>query len=147
MAIQRPPTLTGGTARRIGLGALLALIITVVLVACGGGSTLPLPTAPPAPAAPSTAGGPVARIATIVAPGGVPGAGVANGVGTGKGQGSGVRPTKGVCPSDHPLKGRRDKGQRVYYVAGSPSYEQTKAETCFATEMDAQAAGYHAAGQ
>lgn len=146
MEMQRTPRHTAANGRRVLLSGVLALLLAVLLVACGGSSALPTPApVPVAPAAAGSAGGPVARITTVIAPGGAPGAGVANGVGIGKGQGSGVHPSKGVCPSDHPVKGRRDKGQRVYAVAGSASYEQTKPEACFATEADAQVAGYHAA--
>lgn len=133
MNLRHSSPLTWRIASRVILTGLLTLIIGVLLVACGGSSTPPTPV----PAAPAAVGGPVTRIATAVSSGGGPGADKANA--------SNVHPSKGVCPGDHPIKGRREKGQRLYFVAGSAGYEQTKPETCFATETDAQAAGYHAA--
>ncbi len=131
-------------ARHVCLVGVLAFVLTVTLAACGGGTSVPVPTA--APTAPAGPGGVVARIATVVAPGGLPGAGAAKAGGTDNGPGSSVHPSKGTCPADHPVKGRVMKGQRVYSSPGSSGYDQTKAETCFATAEEAEAAGYHAGG-
>lgn len=45
-----------------------------------------------------------------------------------------------VCPPDHPIKG--NASSRIYHQPGQPSYDRTVAEFCFATERDAEGAGY-----
>lgn len=45
-----------------------------------------------------------------------------------------------VCPDDHPIKG--NASSRIYHQPGQPSYERTIAEYCFASEEDAEHAGY-----
>lgn len=47
----------------------------------------------------------------------------------------------GNCPTTAPIKVSR-KG--IYHLAGDPSYERTKAKSCFATPEDAEAAGFRA---
>jgi hypothetical protein len=49
----------------------------------------------------------------------------------------------GSCPPQAPIKGNADSG--IYHRPGQHSYNQTKAEDCFATPADAEAAGYRAA--
>jgi hypothetical protein len=47
------------------------------------------------------------------------------------------------CPPDYPIKGNiRPDGTKRYHIPGQPSYEQTHPERCFASEADAQQAGY-----
>lgn len=47
------------------------------------------------------------------------------------------------CPASHPIKGNvSSSGERIYHVPGGAFYARTKPEECFATEQDAQAAGY-----
>lgn len=45
-----------------------------------------------------------------------------------------------TCPDHHPIKG--NASSRIYHQPGQPSYERTIAEYCFATEQDAENAGY-----
>ncbi len=47
-----------------------------------------------------------------------------------------------TCPPDHPIKG--NAGSMIYHLPGQPSYDRTVAEFCFASEQDAEAAGYRA---
>ncbi|MEJ8545421.1 thermonuclease family protein [Brevibacillus borstelensis] len=48
-------------------------------------------------------------------------------------------------PSGKLIKGNiNSKGEKIYHVPGSRNYEQTKPEVWFATEEEAQAAGYRA---
>lgn len=48
-------------------------------------------------------------------------------------------------PKGKPIKGNINaKGEKIYHVPGSASYEQTKAEMWFATEEEAKAAGFRA---
>lgn len=48
-------------------------------------------------------------------------------------------------PAGKPIKGNINaKGEKIYHVPGSASYEQTKAEMWFATEEEAKAAGFRA---
>lgn len=58
--------------------------------------------------------------------------------------GGGVDPTSdGRCVGDHPVKGNvSDDGDRIYHEAGWQYYERTRAEKCFASGRDAEAAGY-----
>jgi hypothetical protein len=49
----------------------------------------------------------------------------------------------GSCPTDAPIKG--NASSHIYHVPGGGTYAATRAEVCFATEADAQAAGYRAA--
>ena len=47
-----------------------------------------------------------------------------------------------TCPDAHPIKG--NASSRIYHLPGEPSYTKTIPEICFATEEDAQAAGFRA---
>lgn len=56
-----------------------------------------------------------------------------------------VTPIDGVCPATHPIKGNRGSmGALIYHNRDSASYDRTNPEVCFATEQDAEAAGYRA---
>lgn len=59
-------------------------------------------------------------------------------------QAGGIRAEAGTCPDSHPIKGNINEREdtKIYHMPGSQSYRQTKPEECFATEADAQAAGY-----
>ena len=59
-------------------------------------------------------------------------------------QAGGIRAEAGTCPDSHPIKGNINErtDTKIYHMPGSQSYRQTKPEECFATEADAQAAGY-----
>jgi hypothetical protein len=47
------------------------------------------------------------------------------------------------CPHRYPIKGDRSStGARSYHVPGGPHYDRVEPEECFATETDAQVAGY-----
>ena len=48
----------------------------------------------------------------------------------------------GSCPLTHPVKGNDGSSGKVYHVPGGVSYGVTRAEVCFATVRDAEAAGY-----
>ncbi len=64
----------------------------------------------------------------------------------GSGPGGSVRGDEtGSCPADFPIKG--NSSSKIYHVPGIPSHQGTKAEWCFATEEQAQAAGYRPPGQ
>lgn len=67
-------------------------------------------------------------------------------VATRTGPGGSVRGDDGgTCPDDYPIKG--NSSSKVYHVPGIPSHQGTKAEWCFASEEQAQAAGYRPPGQ
>jgi hypothetical protein len=53
-------------------------------------------------------------------------------------QGDGTR----TCPAGYPIKG--NASSMIYHVPGTNSYDNTVPEWCFATEGDAQQAGYRA---
>ena len=44
------------------------------------------------------------------------------------------------CPDSKPIKGNRDS--MIYHVPGGKFYDKTNPEECFATEGEAQTAGY-----
>ena len=52
--------------------------------------------------------------------------------------------SRNACPNSHPVKGNLTtyNGERIYHVPGGQFYNATNPEACFATERDAQAAGY-----
>ena len=61
----------------------------------------------------------------------------------------GVAPVGSTCPAEAPVKGNivdrgARKGDKIYHVPGSTSYQQTRPERCFATVADAEDAGYRA---
>lgn len=61
--------------------------------------------------------------------------------------GGGVAPpiSENECPSRAPIKGNdSSSGELIYHVPGGQFYNVTNPEECFATEADAQAAGYRA---
>lgn len=51
----------------------------------------------------------------------------------------------GSCPDNYPIKAVQLG--RVYHLQGDPLYSRARATQCFATEADAQAAGYRRAGR
>lgn len=53
-----------------------------------------------------------------------------------------VAATDGGCPATHPVKAGQVGPIKSYTVSGSTSYDTMRATECFATEADAQAAGY-----
>jgi micrococcal nuclease len=54
-------------------------------------------------------------------------------------------PTGGSCPPDSPIKGNHSSsGELIYHVPGGQFYSRTNPEECFATEAEAQSAGYRA---
>ncbi|MED1794030.1 thermonuclease family protein [Brevibacillus nitrificans] len=56
-----------------------------------------------------------------------------------------VKPAKEAAPEGKTIKGNINaKGEKIYHVPGSASYEQTHAEMWFATEEEAKAAGFRA---
>jgi hypothetical protein len=46
----------------------------------------------------------------------------------------------GSCPASRPIRGNAKS--MIYHVPGGEFYDRTNAEDCFASEFDAQAAGY-----
>ena len=48
-----------------------------------------------------------------------------------------------TCPSSAPIKGNKDS--MIYHRPGQRDYNRTKAEECFASNADAESAGYRAA--
>ena len=61
---------------------------------------------------------------------------VAQAVPTGAVAGDGTH----ACPPDFPIKG--NASSMIYHQPGQPSYDRTVPEFCFASEHDAEAAGY-----
>jgi len=56
-----------------------------------------------------------------------------------------VAPIDGECPITHPIKGNKGSmGALIYHNRDSVSYDRTNPEVCFATEKDAESAGYRA---
>ncbi len=56
-----------------------------------------------------------------------------------------MAPVDGECPISHPIKGNKGSmGALIYHNRDSASYDRTHPEVCFATEQDAEAAGYRA---
>ena len=53
----------------------------------------------------------------------------------------GMPASGGDCPADKPIKGSRS---HIYHLQNDPNYKATKPVACFASEADAQAAGYRA---
>lgn len=54
-----------------------------------------------------------------------------------------VVPTDGQCPASHPIKGNINRnGLLIFHTPDSNNYERTKAEACFASAADAEAAGF-----
>jgi hypothetical protein len=57
-----------------------------------------------------------------------------------------VPPVNATCPLTHPIKGNiTSAGEKIYHVPGGLLYNVVIPESCFATEADAQAAGYRRA--
>ena len=57
-----------------------------------------------------------------------------------------IDPEGGDCPDDHPIKGNKSSsGELIYHEPGNASYDRTDPEACFATDDDAEDAGYRRA--
>jgi hypothetical protein len=56
----------------------------------------------------------------------------------------GSAPPMGMnCPPGYPVKGNfSTSGEKIYHLPGGAFYSRTRPEVCFATEDDAQAAGF-----
>lgn len=141
-------------------GRLLAgLLAAVLLAGCGAAPTAtPPPTATPLPpAAPTAAIGPLgpatgspilsvrpgATIGARLPATGSPALPVGPPTPTAFSAGAVAPAADGSCPADHPLKAVR-LGQ-TYHSPDQASYTRVRAEECFATAADAEAAGYRAA--
>lgn len=49
----------------------------------------------------------------------------------------------GTCPDTHPIKGARNtQNEPVYVMPDNPFYDQTESTVCFATQAEAEQAGY-----
>ena len=60
----------------------------------------------------------------------------------------GVPPAdKDNCPESHPIKGNQGQAEYIYHLPGGAYFGGTDPEECFATEADAQAAGYRKASR
>ncbi len=54
-----------------------------------------------------------------------------------------VAPVDGACPVSHPIKGNHSSsGDFIYHLPGGRFYDRTRPEVCFASEQEAQAAGF-----
>jgi hypothetical protein len=130
--------------------SLVTLLLLTLLVACGDSdsptatvnstlvnatatSTAAVPPVASGSAKPST--GPAASAAPSTAPTSTTSAG------------SVAAASDGSCPADHPVKGGQIGPLKSYSVSGSTSYDTMRASECFATEADAEAAGYHKSGR
>jgi len=71
-----------------------------------------------------------------------PSASASAGAAGGGGGGSAPPISENKCLPGYPIKGNGDSG--IYHVPGGAYYDVTNPEQCFATEQDAQAAGYRA---
>ena len=56
-----------------------------------------------------------------------------------------MAPVARDCPPRYPIKGNRGSNGWIYHTTASKSYGRTIPEECFATEADAEAAGYRKA--
>lgn len=143
----------GTLGHRAILAALVLMMAGTLLVACSRTTTIPIETAasggrsntPEASRPTETpnvrratetaqrAETPTPRPATVVA--GLVAGNLA------------VAPVKKDCAADHPVKGRFENKQRIYYTASSRDYTHRDPDVCFATEADAQSAGFQAAAK
>jgi micrococcal nuclease len=102
------------------------------------GAPVPTATSVPVIAAPTPA--PARAIAPTAGPA------PASSSRTGSGRAAPI--SKDDCPASHPIKGNqgsRSTTDWIYHMPGGASYNATDPEECFATEADAQAAGYRRA--
>jgi hypothetical protein len=53
-----------------------------------------------------------------------------------------VAASDGSCPASHPVKAGQLGPVRSYAVSGDSAYDRMRATECFATEADAETAGY-----
>jgi hypothetical protein len=51
----------------------------------------------------------------------------------------------GTCPATHPIKASQLGPVKSYFLSSHTAYSRTRAVECFATEADAEAAGYRKA--
>ena len=145
-----------GMQPRVFVGfCLVTVLLMAMLVACGGSDD---PTATASAnlvnTTPTTAAAaaPVASSAPSVAPSTAPSASSSPApvlpIGSAKPSTStatstgAVAATDGGCPATHPVKAGQVGPIKSYTVSGSSSYDTMRATECFATEADAQAAGY-----
>lgn len=62
---------------------------------------------------------------------------------------AGAAPKGSDCPADHPVKGNivdrgDNKGDKIYHLPSSSSYQATKPERCFVDATEAESAGFRA---
>jgi hypothetical protein len=53
----------------------------------------------------------------------------------------------GTCPATHPIKASQLGPVKNYFLSDHTAYSRTRAVECFATEADAEAAGYRKAAR
>jgi hypothetical protein len=151
---------TGMPARVFVSLGLVTLLLVTMLVACGdSGTPTATPTAAKTSAAPSASAAsssaaavpPVASSAPSASPGlplpsnsARPSTGPAASAApsTATNAGSAAANSDGDCPETHPVKAGQLGPMKTYAISGSTSYDTMRATECFATEADAQAAGY-----
>ena len=78
--------------------------------------------------------------AARVSPATIPAAPVTRPAGTA----ASATPVSGSCPAAAPIKGHVSSGGRIYHLPGDRYYNRTIPEACFASEADAQGAGFRA---
>jgi hypothetical protein len=157
---------TGMPARVFVSLGLVTLLLMTMLVACGDSDT-PTATATAtlvnATSTPAAALPPMASSAPSTAPSTAPSASpllpIANGsarpsngpaasaapsapASSSTSTGAVAAASDGSCPTDHPIKAGQLGPLKSYTVSGSTSYDTMRATECFATEADAQTAGY-----
>jgi hypothetical protein len=142
-----------------GLGGLLLL---ATLAACGSTSEAtarPLdsgtatPTTGPTATRPGLGGPPASPIfarptgTTIISrPSASPDLPIIGGQPTVTPSANAVAPASdGTCPESHPIKAAQLGPMKSYFPSDHAAYSRTRAVECFATESDAEAAGYRAA--
>lgn len=137
------------TTKRGWLIALLPLY--VLILACGGAAQSTTPTEPPTPVAmplpteppestvlPEPTVEPPVEPTTALMSTGAPAAAT---------DPAGVAPlNQDDCPPEYSVKGNiRDDGTQIYHERGFRSYANTDPEVCFASAVDAAAAGFERA--
>ncbi len=133
----------------VSLGLVTFLLMTM-LVACGESST-PTPTPKAAATATKTTASSSTAAVASAAPSAsaspspslpLPSNSARPSTSTSPSTGAVATDSDGGCPETHSVKAGQLGPMKTYAISGSSSYDTMRATECFATEADAQAAGY-----